>query len=132
MKRWALMNGRLVGNVVEQENSPDVAGTWVECTGIAVGPGCEWDGTAFTPPRLVPPAVSMRQAKLALLQAGKLAAVDAAINALTEPQRTEALINWTSATLIERNHPMVELIATAAGMSETDLDSLFSAAAAIV
>jgi hypothetical protein len=80
----------------------------------------------------VMPIVSMRQAKLALMQAGRLGAVEAAINSLPETQRTEALINWTSATLIERNHPMVALIATAAGMSESDIDSLFSAAASIV
>ena len=76
-------------------------------------------------------SISLRQAKLALLAAGKLAAVEAAINALDEPARTEALIDWQSATVVERSHPRLALIAAAAGLSQAELDELFAAAAAI-
>ena len=79
----------------------------------------------------VMPIVSMRQAKLALMQAGRLGAVEAAINSLDEPARTEALIDWQSATVVERSHPRLALIAAAAGLSQAELDELFAAAAAI-
>lgn len=77
-------------------------------------------------------AVSMRQAKLALLAAGKLAAVEAAIEAMDEPERSAARIEWASAGTVERTHPTVALISAAAGLSEAELDELFAAAAQIV
>lgn len=79
-----------------------------------------------------PAAVSMRQAKLALLAAGKLADVENAIEAMPEPECSAARIEWASAGAVERTHPTVALISAAAGLSEAELDELFSAASLIV
>lgn len=78
----------------------------------------------------VVPIVDMRQLKLALLAAGKLAIVEASIDAMDEHARAAAQIEWTSTSAVRRDHPTVALIA-AAGMSESEIDALFAAAAAI-
>jgi hypothetical protein len=73
----------------------------------------------------VPPEVTMRQARLALLAAGKLAAVDAAINTLPEPDRTAARISWEYSATVQRHQPFVLALAPALGLSEGDLNNLF-------
>jgi len=75
--------------------------------------------------------VSMRQAKLALLAAGKLSAVEAAIGSMSEPQRSAALIEWNSAGTVARDHPSTALIGAAASLNDAQIDALFSAAALI-
>ena len=67
----------------------------------------------------------MRQARLALLQAGKLAMVDTAIAGLPEPDRTAAQIEWEYSQEVQRDKPFVLMLAPALGLSEEDLDSLF-------
>lgn len=52
MKRWALIMGDKVANVVEQVDAPQIAGTWVECTNDGAGPGWSYGGGEFTPPEL--------------------------------------------------------------------------------
>lgn len=77
----------------------------------------------------VPQAVTMRQARLALLAVGKLAAVDAAIDALPSPQKEAARIEWDFAQDIDRHWPLVALLAPAIGLDEAALDALFIDAA---
>lgn len=79
----------------------------------------------------VPQVVTMRQARLALLAAGKLAAVSAAITGLPSPQKEEAQIEWEYSQAIERNRPFVLLLGPALGLSDAQLDTLFIAAAAL-
>ena len=78
---------------------------------------------------LVPRAVSMRQARLALKDAGKLAAVDAAIDALPEPQRSEARIEWEYSTEVQRLNGFVAALGPALGLSSEQIDALFIDAA---
>lgn len=83
-----------------------------------------------TPPDVpyVPAEVTMRQARLALLQAGKLAAVDAAINALPEPTKSAARIEWEYSGTVRRRQPLVLALAPALGLNDAALDALFIAA----
>ena len=77
----------------------------------------------------VPTVVSMRQARLALLQAGLLDQVDAAIAGIAEEsQRRQAEINWEYATTVERLDGWVRQIGVGLGLSEADLDGLFERA----
>ena len=78
-----------------------------------------------------PTVVSIRQARLALLQAGKLEAVEQAIAELPEPARKAAQIDWEFAAEVQRSWPLVQALAQALGMNEADLDALFTAAAAL-
>jgi hypothetical protein len=78
-----------------------------------------------------PSVVTARQARLALLQAGKLAEVAPAIAALPSPAKEAAQIEWEYATEIRRDWPLVQSLAPVLGMSAADLDALFIAAAAL-
>jgi len=79
----------------------------------------------------IPTRVSMRQARLALLGAGKLAAVDAAIDAMPEPQKSAARIEWEYAAEVRRDNDFVAGLAPALGMTDAQVDALFVAAAAL-
>lgn len=82
------------------------------------------------PPVPVPTTVSMRQARLALLAAGKLEAVSTAIEGLPSPQKDAAQIEWEFATNVERNSAVVQLLAAALELDDGALDELFTDAAA--
>lgn len=69
----------------------------------------------------VPESVTMRQARLALLAAGVLATVDAAVASAGDA----AKIEWEYATEVKRDWPLVVQMATALGL---DLDALMIAA----
>ena len=92
-------------------------------------------GTWTPPPAPSPPGpptvVTMRQARQALLLAGKLEAVQQAIAALPEPARKAAQIDWEFAAEVQRDWPLVQALAPALGLTEADLDALFIAAAAL-
>jgi hypothetical protein len=71
----------------------------------------------------------MRQARLALLGAGLLAGVEAAINALPSPQKEAARIQWEYSQEVQRHHGLVSSLAPTLGMTEAQIDSLFVEAA---
>lgn len=79
----------------------------------------------------VPQVVTMRQARLALLGAGLLPGVAAAINALSSPQKEAAQIEWEYSQTVERNRGFVLLLGAALGLTALQLDNLFTAAAAL-
>ena len=74
-------------------------------------------------------SVTMRQARLALHAAGLLTLVDAAIAGMPEPDKTAASITWEFAATVDRGFGMVPQLAAALGMTETQIDDLFIAAA---
>jgi hypothetical protein len=73
----------------------------------------------------VPTSVTMRQARLAMNQAGILSQVEAALDALSEPSKTVAKIEWETATIMKRNHPLVDGLAAGLGLTEAQIDALF-------
>ncbi|MEY2909073.1 MAG: hypothetical protein RLZZ602_1596 [Pseudomonadota bacterium] len=75
--------------------------------------------------------VTPRQARLALLQAGQLANIDAAIEALDEPTKSAVKIEWEYAVQIERMSPWVQAMTLALGMTDEEVDQLFETAAQI-
>jgi hypothetical protein len=52
--------------------------------------------------------------------------VDAAIDAMPEPDRTLAKIYWTSAGKFRRDNPLIEQIAAAFGKTSADIDSAWA------
>ena len=82
-------------------------------------------------PQQVPQSVTMRQARLTLLGAGLLSQVDAAIASLPSPQKEAAQIEWEYAAVVQRNSGLVPAMAQALGMTESQIDDLFIAAAAL-
>ena len=76
-------------------------------------------------PPVVIPTITMRQARLALLSAGLLDEVEAAI---TTPSDR---IWWDYSATVERNHPLVNAVLTALGKTEAEIDDMFIAAATL-
>lgn len=88
------------------------------------------DGVWVSAPVIIPipQEVTMRQARLALLDAGLLSSVQTAINSLPEPARTKAQIEWDYSNALQRDNSFVSVLGAALGLNEEALDSLFIAA----
>lgn len=99
------------------------------------GIGWAWDGESFTPPPppapTVPSAITMRQARLALLGAGLLTSVDTAINSLPEPRKSAAKITWEYSTEVQRHNGLVSQLGPALGLSDAQIDAMFIQGAAL-
>ena len=127
--QYAIIENNTVVNVAEADVV--LAGNWVPLAdGARIGD--LWDGEAFVPappapphPPVVPPSVTMRQARLALLGAGLLDDVDAAINALPSPQKEAARIEWEYSQEVQRHNGFVSVLAPLLGLTEAQTDALF-------
>ena len=82
-------------------------------------------------PPPVPEAVTMRQARLALFGAGKLATVNEAIAAMPGVQGEAARIEWEFSSEVRRTQPLVMAMGQVLGMTDVQLDALFIAAATL-
>jgi hypothetical protein len=82
-------------------------------------------------PAIVPAKVTMRQARLALLAAGLLDDVEAAIDALPEPPRRAARIEWEFSSEVFRDRDFVLMLGQALGLDSEEMDALFIEAATL-
>ena len=73
----------------------------------------------------VPTTVTMSQAQLALLAAGHLDAIEAAVAQMSR----ESQILWRKANTVVRGDPLLIELAALRGLTEADVDALFVAAA---
>lgn len=127
--RYALIQGGIVANVVEQDDTPSIPGQWVAC-GDA-GPGWAFDGETFTAGasiNAVPRSVTRFQARAALHYAGLLETVEAymaqpGLDVITR-------LAWADAAF-ERSSPTLASIAALLNLTEQQVDDLFRAAAQI-
>jgi hypothetical protein len=87
--------------------------------------------TPAAPAIEVPQKVTMRQARLALLAAGLLDDVEAAIDALTEPPRTAARIEWEFSSEVFRGREFVLMLGQALELDSAAMDALFIEAATL-
>lgn len=86
----------------------------------------------YVPPPPAPiTAVTMRQARLALLGAGLLDDINAAIDSLPSPQKEAARIEWEYSQEVQRHNGFVSLLAPTLGLTEPQLDELFATAATL-
>jgi hypothetical protein len=125
--RAAVIEDGIVSNIIEVQ-SLDVFLGLVSAAGAHIGDA--WDGKKFTSPAPVtpvPPSISPAQARLALLGAGLLDQVEAAVAGADLATH----IAWAQATSIERDSPTVAALSAALGLSAAQLDALFIAGAAI-
>lgn len=75
--------------------------------------------------------VDMCQARLALLGAGLLETVDAAIAAMPGADGAAARIQWEFLQTVRRDSQLVAQLAPLLGLSDEQLDALFTAAAGL-
>lgn len=97
-------------------------------TVVGEGVVADWVGplpVPELPPVPVPQSVTMRQARLALLGAGLLDDIDAAINGLPSPQKEAARIQWEYSQEVQRHHGLVASLAPLMGMTDPQIDALF-------
>lgn len=129
--RAAIVSGGVVRNVIEVTSLSFLPGL-VEITD-GFGIGDLWDGVKFSKPPapdpvpVIPASITMRQARLALLDAGLLDDVETAMQAAPRADQ----ITWEFASAVERASPLVQNMAAALSLSEADLDQLFITAAAL-
>lgn len=127
MARFSIIDAGRVVNHAEAEADYAAAQGWVPALDSRIGD--LWDGEVFVPappaPPVVPPSVTMRQARLALLGAGLLDDIDAAINALPSPQKEAARIQWEYSQEVQRHHGLVASLAPILGLTEAQTDALF-------
>jgi len=84
-----------------------------------------------TPTMAVPSSVTMRQARLALLQTGLLSQVNTTIANMPSPAGDAARIEWEFSSVVERNRPLVQSLVGALGITDAQLDDLFILAATL-
>jgi hypothetical protein len=75
--------------------------------------------------------VTMRQARLALAQENKLQLVEDAIALIPEPDKTTISIEWEYGSTVERVSPWIDIMASALGMTDVEMDDLFELAATL-
>ena len=107
-----------------------VAADWVHYRANEARAGVEM-APAVPPDPGVPQQVTMRQARLALLAAGKLSLVDPAIESLDSPEKDTARIEWDYSSKVERGRPLVAMLGEKLGLDDTALDQLFVTAAGL-
>lgn len=92
-----------------------------------------WLAAGNTPDPYVPPVppkvtkVTPRQARLALLAAGLLPQVQAAVDAANGATK----ITWEYASEIDRNDPLIATLGLALGLTDAQIDALFETAATL-
>jgi hypothetical protein len=93
------------------------------------------DGIFVPPPSPVPvpvpSAVTMRQARLALLAAGLLDAVETALTEMEGDAGRAARIEWEYATEVRHDNPLFSALAAQLGLTGDALDALFVTAAGL-
>jgi hypothetical protein len=87
---------------------------------------------AATEAAKIPKSVTMRQGRLALLATGKLSLVQAAIDAIPdEAMKAAAQIEWEYAQTIDRDSAFTQQMAAGLGLTDADLDQLFTLASTL-
>ena len=83
--------------------------------------------------RAAMPPLTARQLRLGLVGGGILPSqVDAAIAAIPDEQaRAVAQIEWEYASQFERDHPLIEQVGTALGLTAEQIDTMWQAAMAL-
>jgi len=130
MARKAVISDGVVDNVIEADDDFTLPGKTLIASDTA-NIGDIWDGSAFTPPAPppapVPESVSRRQAKRALLAAGLLSTVEAAVAGAS----AEVQIDWTDAIEFRRDNALIASMAVSLGLTSAQIDDLFRSAATL-
>jgi hypothetical protein len=132
MRAHLIQDGAVV-NTIEVESLDFIPGLVDAEQGGAIGD--LWDGESFTKPEpvvVIPQEVTRRQAKQALLLAGKLDLVQPAIDAIVDPTAKAMMqLEWDESQTFQRQRPALIAMATAIGLDSAATDALFVTAATL-
>jgi hypothetical protein len=134
--------GVFAGTVLVSEFEALPVGTLIPPPTLTPPEVAQWQGDSWVvlpeyppapapPPAPVPQAVTMRQARLALLGSGMLTSVNAAIAAMPGAQGEAARIEWEFSSEVKRNQPLVLALGPVLGLSASQLDQLFIVAGSL-
>lgn len=129
MARFAIIDAGRVTNIIEADAEFAASIGAIDATGASIGWGYV-DGVFTpppTPPTTVPTSVTMRQACLALENAGILDDVEALVATLPRPYQIE----WQRASMVERTNQLVEVVRQQQGMAVQQIDDMFIQAATL-
>ena len=78
-------------------------------------------------PVIIPETVSARQIRLWLIENNiSLSSVETAINGIVDDKlREKTLVEWEYAPYVERNHPLLETLASVLGLTNEQIDAGF-------
>ncbi len=124
-----------VGVQIAELFHPELAATFRLC-GEMVEQGWSYENEVFAPPvdppeltpeekRAAMPNLTARQLRLGLLHLGKLAGVPSAIAALSEPEKSQAEIEWNYASEFRRLHPLIVRLIPILGLTDEQVDPVW-------
>lgn len=73
-------------------------------------------------------AVTMRQARLALIQQGLMSQVEDGIALIPEPDKSKIETEWEYASIVQRNSEWIGIMQPALGLTDEQMDDLFKLA----
>lgn len=116
--------------LIEYDDQPELEPNEVAEPGeIRIEDGRAYQGwTVVQVPEPTIHEVTMRQARLALLQSELLHLVDGAIDSMDEPARSAARIEWEYSQTVERHRPFVQQLGVVLGLTDEQMDDLFKLA----
>lgn len=127
--KYAIIENEVVANIVLADPEYAQEQGWIA---VPENVGIGWgyvNGKFIEPPPPVVPVpqeITMRQARLELLNVGKLDDVDAALASIPdEQQRRAAQIEWEYSAVVDRDAPLVKSLTPALGFTEAEMDDLF-------
>lgn len=133
MARFAIIENAIVSNIIEADEA-----FASQIGAIPAGEGAIGDTYVdgqFTrpapPPPEIPQTVTMRQCRIALLDAGLLDAVKSSIATMPGTDGERARIDWEYAQEVRRDWPLIGYMAGDLGLTDEQVDGLFMAASAI-
>ena len=75
--------------------------------------------------------VSMRQARLALIQEGYMSQIQDALALIPDPDKTKVETEWQYSSVVERGSVWVSILQPALGLTDQQMDDLFALAATL-
>jgi len=91
-----------------------------------------WDGAQWgVVPAEIPQSVTMRQCRIALLDAGLLDGVQSSIASMPGADGERARIDWEYALEVRRDWPLIAYMAGDLGLTDEQVDALFVTASTI-
>lgn len=133
MPNYAVIENNIITNVVDIDDPNSIEGMitengWIPLP-IGFGIGDKYIGNEFEKVQQIIPVpleVTMRQARLALLENGLLDSIKSTIESISDPiQRQRADIEWEYSPTVNRNNELVKTIELSLNLTSDQVDQLF-------
>ncbi len=114
--------GYIPFTAVENADTEHGREIWQKAKAGDYGTIAEYEPPSIEEERARMPNLTARQIRLGLLSLGKLSGVQSAIDALPEPAKSEAIIEWDFASEFRRLHPLIVQLIPLLGLTDEQVD----------